>query len=273
MALELHTKTGKVLSVENRGAEPAKGDAISESGNKIPAATYELVDGRIVYTDRESRISSIEAPPSPPPSPADPTTPAPEPKVLKAIIDPKQKPDEGPVPFNFSNPQTMHKEMGERTKGDAQEPEKKPEKKKVTLEQLDDEIARDEKKDKEHTIDDYTDTATMFIEGWESVLTLVSRWISKDTSDSAYEFSVQKKERLIHQATKVSRKRGWVIPVEYLFAGTLIPATAQIIVKATDRRKQYNLEQAAEKLTDKDTATTTTPETKSTRRGRGRPSK
>lgn len=264
MSLEKHTKTGKILLIENVGPEPGKGDAVSEGGDKVPNASFEMADGSMLKTDADSLISEVTA------SIAINTPPAAsfaEPKVLKAVIDPKQKPAEGPVPFSFSRPQTMHKEMAEPTKGDAAQ---QADKKKLTLEQLDREIALDERKDKEHTIDDYMDTGSMFIEGWETALTLISRGISKDSSDSAYEFSKEKRERLIHQATKVSRKKGWVIPVEYLFVGNLIPASAQILIKATDRRKQYNLEKAKAELENREFVPAPA---KTTRRGPGRPTK
>jgi hypothetical protein len=77
------------------------------------------------------------------------------------------------------------------------------------------------------------------IEGWEGILQFIAQLINKDTSESAYGFSAEKKKRLIAQATKVSRKRNWVMPVEAMFLGTLVPASAGIIIKASTRRKEY----------------------------------
>lgn len=181
------------------------------------------------------------APGSPPSSPQPPPQapePFPPPQVLEAIVDPKTKAKEAAVPFSFTSPQVQHAKAALPTKGDVAKSEEPP-KKKLTLEELDAEIAAETKTADKYTIDDYQDTAIMFIEGWEAVLTFVARMISKDTSDSTYEFSVPKKERLIHQATKVSRKKNWVMPIEYLFMGTLLPASATILLKAQDNRKKY----------------------------------
>lgn len=175
----------------------------------------------------------------------------PEPVVLSAVIDPKIKAKEGPVSFNFMKPQQVHQIYSQPSKGDAakiaaadaakddQHPVRK-----MTLSELDAAIARDEKDPNKYTIDDYADTGEMFVEGWESALTFFSRMISKDHSDSTYEFGKNKKDKLIYQATKVSRKRNWVIPIEYSFLGNLIPASGQILMKASDKRKEYmkNLE-------------------------------
>lgn len=196
--------------------------------------------------------------------------PFPEPKVLEAVVDPKAKPKEGPVAFSFTNPQAMHQKQAEPTKGDAARIEEEG-KKKQTLAELDADIARDEKTNKDYTIDDYKDTAEMFIEGWEAILTFASRMISKDSSDTAYEFSKAKKERLIYQATKVSRKRNWVMPIEYMFLGTLIPATGTILLKASDKRKEY-FEKMKKENPPTEAGETKTGDTQR-KRGPGRPSK
>lgn len=182
--------------------------------------------------------SSTDTPANPTPSSVEPAKPFPPPKVLEAIVDPKIKQKEGSVPFSFTTPQAIHAKQAEPTKGDVAKTEEL--KSKPTLAELDASIAADEKNNKQHIYDDYYDTAEMFIEGWEAILTFASRMISKDTSDSAYEFGKEKKEKLILQATKVSRKRNWVIGIEYLFLGTLIPATGAILLKASDKRKEYN---------------------------------
>jgi len=188
-----------------------------------------------------------------------------EPKVLNAVVDPKEKPKEAPVAFSFSSPQAIQAKQAEPTKGDVAKQEKK-----LTLAELDAEIAKDEKNEKNYTIDDYRDTAEMFIEGWEATLTFICRAFSKDTSDSAYEFPKAKKDKLIHQATKVSRKRGWVMPVEALFLGTLLPATAQIALKASDKRKEYFKTHKDEKP---GTSADNSSEKKPSGRRPGRPSK
>lgn len=180
-------------------------------------------------------------PSNPPVPPSPPVQKFPEPVVLDAVVNPEEKPKTGSTPFSFSTPKKVHEAQAIPTKGDvarASEPAA-PAKPKLTLADIDKEIANDEKAGKERTIDDYVDTATMFIEGWEALLTFAARMISKDHTDSTYEFGVAKKERLIHQATKVSRKRDWVMPIEYLFVGTLLPASAAILLKAQDKRKEY----------------------------------
>lgn len=169
-----------------------------------------------------------------------PGQPFPPPKVMEAIIDPKLKPKETGVPFSFNSPQAMHAKAAQPTKGDVAKAEEVSAKPKMTLAELDAEIAADEKGEKPHTYDDYRETAEMFVEGWEAFFTFIGRRISKDNTDSAYEFSKEKRERLIHQATKVSRKRNWVMPIEYLFVGTLLPATGSILLKADDKRREYN---------------------------------
>lgn len=181
-------------------------------------------------------------PPSPPP-PAAPKAPFPEPEVLQALINPNDKPKEGPTPFKFTTPKKVQDDMTQPTKGDVARaagtvPGAEPPKPKMTLAELDAEIARDEKSGQEHSYDDYRETSEMVVLGWEALLTFVSRRISKDTSDTAYEFSEKQRERLIHMGTKVSRKRNWVMPVEYLFLGTAIPASASIILKADDKRRE-----------------------------------
>lgn len=166
----------------------------------------------------------------PPPTPK----PFPPPKVLNAVVDPKEKPKEGPTPFSFTNPAALHSDMAKPAKGDIPEQPKKK-----TLADLDAEIAADERKGEEMDYDDYKDNAEMILDMYEGGLTWFSRWWSKDTSDSAYEFPKLKRDKLERQLTKVLRKRKTGIPIELLFAGTLIPATGQIITKASDRRKIY----------------------------------
>lgn len=183
----------------------------------------------------------VVPPQTPTPTPP-PAQKFPEPEILDAVVNSDEKPNPGPTGFRFSTPKRVHDEMAKPTKGDLahanQPPPASPQPKK-TLADLDAEIASDQRADKDRTIDDYIDTATMFIEGWEALLTFAARMISKDHSDSPYEFSAPKKQRLIDQATKVSRKRDWVMPIEYLFVGTLLPASAGILLKAQDKRKEY----------------------------------
>lgn len=159
--------------------------------------------------------------------------PFPEPKVLEAIVDPAEKPKEGATPFSFTNPKALHADMAQPAKGDI------PAEKKGSLSELDAQIARDEKRGDDMTYDDYKDSAEMFIDMYSGALTFIARLISKDTSDAAYEFPKAKEDKLKGQLIKVLRKRRAAMPIELLFAGTLIPATAQIIVKATDKRKEW----------------------------------
>lgn len=198
-----------------------------------------------------------------------------EPEVVQAVVNPKTPQKEGPTPFSFTNPKAMHQQMAEKTKGDVATATTSPVvEKKLTLAELDAEIARDEKDDKQYTIDDYRDTAEMFVEGWEALLTFASRMISKDYTNSAYEFSVPKKERLIHQATKVSRKRNWVMPIEYMFLGTLLPASGAILLKASDKRKEYMKKVETESPAQTEELTKGGPNASfPKRRGPGRPSK
>lgn len=182
--------------------------------------------------------------PGNPTAPTDvPKAPFPEPEVLQAVINSNEKPKEGPTPFKFTTTKKVQDDMTVPTKGDVARaagtvPGAEPAKPKMTLAELDAEIASDEKAGQEHTYDDYRETSEMVVLGWEAFLTFVSRRISKDTSGTAYEFTEKQRERLIHMGTKVSRKRNWVMPVEYLFLGTAIPASASILLKADDHRRE-----------------------------------
>lgn len=218
------------METDNNNAESkATENEPVATGSKAPAAAPSPASGN--------------TPAQPPPAAAKP--PFPEPEVLQAVINPNEKPKEGPTPFKFTTPKKVQDAMAHPTKGDmARAAEPAPgadaEKPKPTLAELDAEIARDEKSGSggEYSYDDYRQTGEMFVEGWEALLTFISRRISKDTSESAYEFSKEKRERLIHQATKVSRKRNWVMPIEYLFIGTLLPASGAILLKADDHRRE-----------------------------------
>lgn len=167
-----------------------------------------------------------------------------EPQVIEAKIDPKQKPAEGPVPFSFTKPAAVHQKYAVPSKGDAARIEEKtvaPDTRSDAekLAALDADIARDEKSDQPRAYSDYHDTAEMFILGYEATLMFLGRLISKDTSDTAYGFSEKTREKLIYQATKVSRKRNWVMPIEYMFAGTIAPATLGVLLKAKEKRNEY----------------------------------
>lgn len=193
----------------------------------------------------DQSASSPSTPPSssaPAASPAATNKPFPDPPVLNAVIDPKIKAKEGPVAFSFTKPQQVHQIYSQPSKGDvakAAQTASAPGSKRLSLQELDERIALESKDRREYTADDYYDTAEMTIEGWEAVLTFFSRMISKDNSDSAYEFSEKKREKLIRQGAMVSRKRGWVIPIEASFLGNLLPASAGILSKAWDKRKQH----------------------------------
>lgn len=253
--------TGENNQAQNPGENQNKNTGSSESGSSPAGAAS---------PSAPSAPSSSE--PAAKKSFADPV-------VLSAVIDPKIKAKEGPVSFNFMKPQQVHQIYSQPSKGDAAKmaaasASAENPLRKMTLADLDASIARDEKDKNEYTIDDYVDTGEMFIEGWESILTFASRMISKDHSDSTYEFSKPKKEKLIFQATKVSRKRGWVIPIEYTFLGNLIPASGNILMKASDKRKEYmkNLENnpiATKEVVNKGGANKGFRKT----RGPGRPSK
>lgn len=167
-----------------------------------------------------------------------------EPQVIEAKIDPKQKPAEGATPFSFTKPSAVHQKYAVPSKGDAArieekalQPDNRSDAEKLAA--LDADIARDEKSDQPRAYSDYHDTAEMFILGYEATLMFLGRLISKDTSDTAYGFSENTRDKLIYQATKVSRKRNWVMPIEYMFAGTVLPATAGILLKAKEKRSQY----------------------------------
>lgn len=175
-------------------------------------------------------------------APIAPPKPFPEPQILEAVVNPNEKPKEGPTPFSFTNPKAIQSDMTQPTKGDVAKEENKQDGK-DKLAALDAEIARDEKDKKEYSYDDYHDTAEMFVDGWESILIMVCRGWSHDTSDTAYSFPAATREKLIRQGTKVSRKKGWVMPIEFLAAATLLGATGNVITKASAKRKEYMAKQ------------------------------
>lgn len=160
-----------------------------------------------------------------------------EPPVLEAVVNPKTPQKEGATPFSFTSPNAVQAEMAQPTKGDVVSNE--PKKPYGSLAELDAAIAKDQKEGKELTVDDYIDSATMFVDAWESALIMICRAISKDSSDSAYGFPAPTREKLIRHGIKVSRKRGWVVPIELLAGGTLLAATTNIVMKARDKRKEY----------------------------------
>lgn len=179
---------------------------------------------------------------------AEHTTPPkfPEPKIIEAVIDPNIKPKETASSFSFTNPKVIQKAQVQPTKGDLSNQQANDQPKvedksssDEKLKKLDESIKRDEGQNKQYTYDDYYDTGEMFIEGWEGGLQLLGQILTKDSSASAYGFTEEKKKKLIYQATKVSRKRNWVIPIEASFLGNLIPASAKIVIKMVDSRKVY----------------------------------
>lgn len=218
----------------------------------------------------EKKEEQTTPPVSNPPLPEVPPIPFPEPKILTATVDPKQKPEQPKTGFSFTSPPAMHQQNAQPTKGDVAQQEVK---KKPTLAELDAEIARDEKTGKELDYDDYKDTAEMFIDFWEGTMIMICRGWSKDTSDSAYSFPEKTREKLIRQGIKVSRKRGWVIPIELLAGGTLMAATTNIILKASDKRKEYLAKKKIETPDNVEVNKGGPNKGETKRRGPGRPSK
>lgn len=208
---------------------------------------------------------------------ATPATNFPPPKVLEAVIDTKKTQAPGPQKFSFTSPKAIQEKQAAPSKGDlATKTEPAIVDKTRTLEHLDAAIARDEKSDKKDlSYEDYEDSATMFLDFWEGTMVMVCRAFSKDTSDTAYEFPQPKREKLIRQLTKVSRKKGWVMPIELMSGGTLLAATTQVVLKAKDKRKEYmksikKEETNLDELTKTEKTNTDTPGGK---RRPGRPSK
>lgn len=261
-------KGDKVNIISGKEKEPSHANMVftvdSESDDNI---VLKAMDGSLVeYTIQDIIIDLIASPAT------ESHKKFPEPEILEAIVDPKEKPKEGPVPFSFTSPQQIHKSQAQPTKGDI---EAKQQEKKPTLAEIDAEIKRDEKQGKDMEYDDYKDTAEMFMDFWEGTLTMICRGWSKDTSDSAYSFPEKTREKLIRQGIKVSRKRGWVIPIELLAGGTLMAATTTIAMKARDKRKEYlDKKPAAENNFQKEEITQGGPNKGiPKRRGPGRPSK
>lgn len=225
--------------LENTEGKLSEGFRLVEEGEVIPGGQYET---RMDLTLQKSITNA----------PKKEKPPFPEPKVLEAKVDPKQQPEQPKTKFSFSNPSTIHQQNAQQTKGDAQAPEKKNDNLSADerLKKLDEAIKRDEGTDKTYTYDDYADTGEMFVEGWEGILQFAAGLISKDSSQSAYGFTEDKKKKLIYQATKVSRKRNWVVPIEISFLGNLIPASTGIIMKARNSRKEYMKKKQLEEKED-----------------------
>lgn len=169
------------------------------------------------------------------------------PKVLEVVIDPAQEQKEAPTKFSFSSPKVIQQSQVQPTKADLSKQQSLAADKGLTdkekLEKLDAAIAHDEgagKKPEDYTYDDYKESAEMYLEGWEGILQFAALLINPKGASSAYVFAKEKKERLILQGTKVLRKHPkWVAPIEALFIGNVVPASARIIIKARGDRKEY----------------------------------
>lgn len=254
MAGEAENKEGQNQGAEKGAIEPAAGS----TGSEQPT----------VNTNEQGADKTSATPFAPP-------------KVLEAVIDTKKTQAPGPQKFSFTNPKAIQEKLIAPTKGDLAAKTEQPAAaidKTRTLEYLDAQIARDEKGDKKDlSYDDYEDSATMFLDFWEGTMTMICRAISKDTSDTAYEFPQPKREKLIRQLTKVSRKKGWVMPIELMAGGTLLAATTQVVLKARDKRKEYMKSIKKEETSlDESTKTEKIPSTDNASTGKrkvGRPSK
>lgn len=184
----------------------------------------------------------------------------PEPKVFEAIIDPNQKPKEAPTPFSFTNPTVIKQAQAQPTKGDlARKETPESSDKNLTeeekLKNLDEEIKKEDGiEDKAgYTFSDYKDTAEMAIEGYEGLVQLFGMWFSKDwSSASQYAFLEEKKKKLIHLGTKISRRRGWVLKPEYLLINNLITETTRSVMKAKGNRKTYMENRRKEELENRE---------------------
>lgn len=217
---------------KNNEVKLPEGFRLVEDGETLPPGYETRVDLTLEKTITNAPKKEVAAMPA---------EKFPEPKVLEAVIDPNQKSKEVPTPFSFTSPRVIQQAQLQPTQGDVakQEPTEKEKTDKEKLAALDSAIAREEKTGQEKSYSDYHDTAEMFVEAWEGGLQFVSMLIDKKGAPSAYAFLEDKKKQLIEQGTKVSRKKNWVVPIEFLFFSNLTAATARVIVKARDNRKEY----------------------------------
>src|ERR1035437_6361460 len=108
---------------ENR-EEGKKGEQNNpEKVEGIPPGFRIIGDAEILpagYTIKIDMTTGSKITNAPAPAPPVPSKPFPEPKVLQAVVDPKEKPKEGPTPFSFTNPKAIQSDMTQPTKGDEQ---------------------------------------------------------------------------------------------------------------------------------------------------------
>lgn len=171
------------------------------------------------------------------------TKPFPEPKVLEAHVDPKEKPKEGPVAFSFTNPQAVHQKQAQPAKGDVEQPRKDP-----TVDEVRAQIAREETAPDNAAYSDYYDNAEMLIDGWTTGLASFANWFAGDSAISSYEYPKATSDKLKRQLTKVLIKNKKMLPIEMVFGGTMIGATAPILLKMTSRRKDYLVKREADEI-------------------------
>lgn len=231
---------------------------------KLPEGFRWVEEGEVLPPGYETRVN-LEAEKTmtnaPKPGTAAPAQKFVEPKVLEVVIDPNQKQKETPTPFSFTSPQVIKQAQAQPTKGDLAKKETPASSsdEKLTdaekLKNLDDEIRKeDELEDKAgNTYSDYKYTAEMGIEGYEGLVQLFGMWHSKDwNSASAYAFLTEKKAKLIHLGTKISRRRNWVLKPEYLLINNLITETTRCVLKAHGNRKTYMENRRKEELENRD---------------------
>lgn len=191
-----------------------------------------------------------------------------EPKVLEAVVEPKQKPQEGPVQFSFSTPQAIHEKQAQPAKGDM------PKEKDPTVQDVLNQIAREEKAPDSAQYSDYYDNAEMLIDAWTTGLASFANWFAGDSAISTYEYPKPTADKLKKQLTKVLIKNKKMLPIEIVFGGTFVGATVPVLLKMTKRRKEYISNKEKEELELlKKKAEQNPSDIKSTERGPGRPEK
>lgn len=240
------------------------GTNASEKPNepKLPDGFRVLEEGEVLQPGYETRVDlTLEKTiTNAPKKDAAPAQKFPDPKVIEVIIDPAQKQKEVPTPFSFTNPKVVQQAQSQPTKGDLDKKQQASSSDEnlsdaEKLKKLDEEIKNEDAQAGKagETYGDYKDTAEMAVEGYEGLVQLFGMWYSKDySSASQYAFLEEKKKKLIHLGTKISRRRGWVLKPEYLFINNLVTETTRSVMKAKGNRSEYMKKRRQEESENKE---------------------
>lgn len=215
---------GDIITIPNGKEKDPKHSGIPMVIDAINGDDYSLKmpDGNIVHYSKSDLTL-----------PDEPVAKFKAPETLEVVIDHKQKQQEGPTPFSFSKPQDIQKDIAKPTKSDVQQ-------KQPTVEEIKSHILKEETPKPNSEYSDYYDNAEMLIDGWSLALSSICNAVAGDTAIQSYDYHKDTADKLKRQLTKILIKRNTMLPIEVLFAGTLIGATSPIVLKTRNRRKELN---------------------------------